>query len=122
MINKRYLVSGMFSLAVEGRDNLEAKETAERILRCSGINGSVVEISEVRMDEQGDTQNHYSGSSGTKRAATAGGARQEGLCLHATKNEGIREAGGVGGEVRRMQATQWTPCGGVASVYSRAQR
>ena len=48
--------------------------------------------------------------------------RQEGLCLHATKNEGIREAGWVGGEVRRMQATQWTPCGEVASVYSGAQR
>jgi hypothetical protein len=71
MINKRYHVSGIFSLAVEGRDNLEAKETAARILRCSGIDGSVVEISEVRMDEQGDTQNHYPGPSGPKRAATA---------------------------------------------------
>ena len=64
MINKRYHVIGMFSLAVEGRDNLEAKETAERILKYSGINGSVVEISEVRMDEQTDTQNHYPGPSG----------------------------------------------------------
>jgi len=72
MINKRYHVSGIFSLSVEGRDNLEAKETAKRILRCSGINGSVIEISEVRMDEQGDTQNHYPGPSGPKRAATAG--------------------------------------------------
>ena len=67
MINKRYHVSGIFSLAVEGRDNLDAKETAERILRCSGINGSVIEISEERMYEQGDTQNHYPGSSGSKR-------------------------------------------------------
>ena len=66
-------------MAVEGRDNLEAKETAERILRCSGINGSLVEISEVRMDEQGDTQDHYPGPSGTKRAATAGGAGDEGV-------------------------------------------
>ena len=67
MINKRYHVSGIFSLAVEGRDSLEAKETAARILRCSGINGSVIEISEERMHEQGDTQNHYPGSSGSKR-------------------------------------------------------
>ena len=67
MINKRYHVSGIFSLAVEGRDSLEAKETAARILRCSGINGSVVEISEVRMDEQGDTQNHYPRPFGPER-------------------------------------------------------
>ena len=79
MINKRYHVSGIFRLSVEGRDNLEAKETAARILRYSGIDGSVVEISEVRMDEQGDTQNHYPWPSGTKRQATAGGARQEGV-------------------------------------------
>ena len=32
----------------------------------SGIDGSVVEISEVRMDEQGDTQNHYPGPSGLR--------------------------------------------------------
>lgn len=75
MINKRYHVSGIFSLAVEGRDNLEAKETAERILRCSGINGSVVEISEVRMDEQGDTQNHYPGPSSAKGPAQVGEGR-----------------------------------------------
>jgi hypothetical protein len=55
MINKRYHVSGVFSLAVEGRDNLEAKETAARILRCSGIDGSIVEVCEVNKVEQTDT-------------------------------------------------------------------
>ena len=75
MINKRYHVSGIFRLEVEGRDNLEAKETAERILRCSGINGSVIKISEVKMDEH--TQNHYPGPSGPERATTAGSAREE---------------------------------------------
>ena len=67
MINKRYHVSGIFSLAVEGRDNLEAKETAARILRCSGIDGSIVEVCEVNKVEQTDTQNHYPGPSGPKR-------------------------------------------------------
>ena len=67
MINKRYHVSGIFSLAVEGRDNLEAKETAARILRCSGIDGIVVEVCEVNKVEQTDTQNHYPGPSGPER-------------------------------------------------------
>jgi hypothetical protein len=55
MINKRYHISGIFNLAVEGRDNLEAKETAARILRCSGIDGSIVEVCEVNKVEQTDT-------------------------------------------------------------------
>lgn len=89
MINKRYHVSGIFRLEVEGRDNLEAKETAARILRYSGIDGSIVEVCEVNKVEQTNTQNHYPWPSGTKRATTAGGARQEGLCLHATRDTGI---------------------------------
>ncbi len=55
MINKRYHVSGIFRLEVEGRDNLEAKETAARILRCSGIDGIIVEVCEVNKVEQTDT-------------------------------------------------------------------
>ena len=89
MINKRYHVSGIFRLVVEGRDSLEAKETAARILRCSGINGSVVEISEVRMDEQGDTQNHYPGPSGPKRATTAGDSRAQDVCIHTVRDTGV---------------------------------
>jgi hypothetical protein len=89
MINKRYHVSGIFRLEVEGRDNLEAKETAARILRYSGIDGSIVEVCEVNKVEQTDTQNHYPWPAGTERQATAGGARQEGLCLHATRDTGI---------------------------------
>ena len=89
MINKRYHVSGIFRLDVEGRDNLEAKETAARILRCSGIDGSIVEVCEVNKVEQTDTQNHYPWPSGTKRQATARGARQEGLCLHAARDTGV---------------------------------
>jgi len=79
MINKRYHVSGIFRLEVEGRDNLEAKETAARILRYSGIDGSIVEVCEVNKVEQTNTQNHYSWPSGTKRQATAGGAGDEGV-------------------------------------------
>jgi hypothetical protein len=72
MINKRYHVSGIFRLEVEGRDNLEAKETAARILRYSGIDGSIIDVCEVNKVEQTNTQNHYPWPAGTKRAATAG--------------------------------------------------
>lgn len=89
MINKRYHVSGIFSLAVEGRDNLEAKETAARILRCSGIDGIVVEVCEVNKVEQTDTQNHYPGPSGPKRQATAGDSRAQGVCIHAARDTGV---------------------------------
>ena len=89
MINKRYHISGIFNLAVEGRDNLEAKETAARILRCSGIDGSIVEVCEVNKVEQTDTQNHYSWPSGPKRAATAGDSRAQGVCIHTARDAGV---------------------------------
>ena len=89
MINKRYHVSGIFSLAVEGKNNLEAKETAARILRCSGIDGIVVEVCEVNKVEQTDTQNHYPGPSGTKRAATARDSRAQGVCIHTARDAGV---------------------------------
>jgi len=79
MINKRYHVSGIFRLEVEGRDNLEAKETAARILRYSGIDGSIIDVCEVNKVEQTNTQNHYPWPSGTKRATTAGGERDGGV-------------------------------------------
>lgn len=46
-MDKRYRVNGIFSLEVEGEEVRDAKETVERILRTSGIDGRVVEIEEV---------------------------------------------------------------------------
>ena len=50
-MDKRYHVNGIFSLEVEGKDMRDARKTAERILRDSGIEGYVVEIQEVKTDE-----------------------------------------------------------------------
>lgn len=50
-MDKRYRVDGMFSLEVEGRDNQEAEGKVKRILKCSGIDGIVIEVEEVKTDE-----------------------------------------------------------------------
>lgn len=46
-MDKRYQVSGIFNLEVDGRDSRQARETAERILRDSGIDGCVIDVEEV---------------------------------------------------------------------------
>ncbi len=43
-MDKRYRVSGIFNLVVEGEEVRDAKETVERILRNGGIDGKVVEV------------------------------------------------------------------------------
>jgi hypothetical protein len=48
MTDKRYHVSGLFNLEVEGDCMRNARETAERILRDSGIEGKVIQVEEVR--------------------------------------------------------------------------
>ena len=50
-MDKRFNVNGIFSLEVEGKDMRDARETAERILQCSGIDGKVIQVEEVRCDE-----------------------------------------------------------------------
>ncbi len=50
-MDKRYHVSGLFSLEVDCRDSRQARETAERILKCSGIDGKVIQVEEVRRCE-----------------------------------------------------------------------
>lgn len=46
-MDKRFRVSGLFNLEVEGRDSREAKTKARRILRDSGIDGCVIDVEEV---------------------------------------------------------------------------
>lgn len=46
-MDKRYLVSGLFNLEVEGESMRQARETAERILQTSGIDGKVIQVEEV---------------------------------------------------------------------------
>jgi len=45
-MDKRYEVSGLFSLEVDARDMNAAQKTAERILRDSGIDGRVIRVEE----------------------------------------------------------------------------
>lgn len=47
-MGKRFRVSGLFSLEVEGKDSREAKTKARRILRDSGIDGCVIDVEEVK--------------------------------------------------------------------------
>jgi len=49
-VDKRYHVNGIFSLEVEGKDMRDARETAERILVNSGIDGKVIQVEEKRHD------------------------------------------------------------------------
>lgn len=46
-MDKRYLVSGLFNLEVEGEETRQAREKAKQILRDSGIDGIVIDVEEV---------------------------------------------------------------------------
>lgn len=50
-MDKRYQVSGIFNLEVDGKDSRQACETAKRILECSGIDGIVIDVEEAKTDE-----------------------------------------------------------------------
>jgi preprotein translocase subunit YajC len=49
-VDKRYCVSGLFILEVNAKDMRDARETAERILVNSGIDGKVIQVEEKRHD------------------------------------------------------------------------
>ena len=49
-MDKRYRVSGLFILEVNAKDMRDARETAERILANSGIDGKVIQVEEKRHD------------------------------------------------------------------------
>ncbi len=46
-MDKRYSVSGLFILEIDAIDMRDARETAERILVNSGIDGKVIQTEEV---------------------------------------------------------------------------
>ena len=46
-MDKRFNVTGLFILEVEGKDMRDARETAERILANGGIDGKVIQVEEV---------------------------------------------------------------------------
>lgn len=50
-MDKRFRVSGLFNLEVDGEDSREAEMKVYRILKCSGIDGVVIEVEEVKTDE-----------------------------------------------------------------------
>lgn len=50
-VNKRYEVSGLFILEIDAENMRDARETAERILANSGIDGKVIQVEEVRCNE-----------------------------------------------------------------------
>jgi len=47
-VDKRFNVTGLFSLEVNAKDMRDARETAERILANSGIDGEVMQVEEER--------------------------------------------------------------------------
>jgi hypothetical protein len=46
-VEKKYHVTGLFSLEVDAEDALGAREKAERILWTSGIEGQVIQVEEM---------------------------------------------------------------------------
>ena len=50
-MEKRWRVSGTFSVEVEGDGWIDVRRKAERILTTSGIDGYVVNAEEVKTDE-----------------------------------------------------------------------
>lgn len=46
-MEKKYHVTGLFSLEVDAEDALGAREKAERILWTSGIEGQVIQVEEM---------------------------------------------------------------------------
>ena len=49
-MDKRFNVTGLFILEVNAKDMRDARETAERILVNSGIDGKVIQVEEKRHD------------------------------------------------------------------------
>ncbi len=50
-MEKKYHVTGLLSLEVDAEDMRDARETAERILANSGIDGKVIQVEEARCNE-----------------------------------------------------------------------
>lgn len=46
-MDKRYEVLGLFILEIDAENMRDARETAERILANSGIDGEVIQVEEV---------------------------------------------------------------------------
>lgn len=88
-MDKRYRVNGIFFVELNASNVMEAREKAHRILKADGIKHNVIEIEEVKVVERKDTENHNSRPPGPKRAATAGGAGEEGVCIHTARDTGI---------------------------------
>ena len=47
----RYIGSGIFAIEVDSENRVDAQRKVERILRDSGIDGDVLEMSEVEASE-----------------------------------------------------------------------
>ena len=52
-MDTRYRVRGLFFLEINAKDIRDARETAERILANSGIEGRVVEVYVIDVEEVG---------------------------------------------------------------------